>query len=107
MTVQHLESLYPDRSEWSSHCEQLRQASTLPDLVWIALQLGLLFARLAVEQELHNRAIEPTKWPACPSCQGNIRVDTDSAHAKYPLSSGVSTESEESENATIKPAKSV
>jgi hypothetical protein len=73
MTVQHLESLYPDRSEWSSHCEQLRQASTLPDLVWIALQLGLLFARLAVEQELHNRAIEPTKWPACPSCQGNIR----------------------------------
>ena len=73
MTVQHLESLYPDRSEWLAHCEQLRQASTLPEIVWMALQLGLLFARLAVEQELHNRAIAPTKWPACPSCQGNIR----------------------------------
>ena len=42
MTVQHLESLYPERPEWSSRCEQLRQAITLPDLVWIALQLGLL-----------------------------------------------------------------
>jgi hypothetical protein len=28
MTVQHLESLYPDLAEWRSHCEQLRQ--TLP-----------------------------------------------------------------------------
>lgn len=73
MTVQHLESLYPDRSEWLSHCEQLRQAMTLPDLVWMALQLGLLFARLAVEQELNQRAQAPTHWPVCPSCQGQIR----------------------------------
>ena len=73
MTVQHLESLYPDRAEWLSHCEQFRQAITLPELVWTALQLGLLFARLAVEQELNNRAKAPTEWPACPKCQGNIR----------------------------------
>jgi hypothetical protein len=73
MTVQHLESLYPDRSEWLSRCEQLRQASTLPDLVWMALQLGLLFARLAVEQELNNRSLELTNWEKCSGCQQQIR----------------------------------
>ena len=62
MTVQHLESLYPDLAEWTSNCEQLRQATTLPELVWLGLQLGVLFARLAVEQELNNRAIEPNNW---------------------------------------------
>ena len=73
MTVQHLEHLYSDRAEWLSGCEQLRQAITLPDLVWMGLQLGLLFARLAVEQELSNRAIVKTKWQSCPGCQGQIR----------------------------------
>jgi hypothetical protein len=73
MTVQHLEHLYPDRAEWLSCCEQLRQAITLPDLVWMALQLGLLFARLAVEQELSNRAIVRTNWPECPGCQKQVR----------------------------------
>jgi hypothetical protein len=73
MTVQHLESLYPENKEWLSGCEQLQQAITLPDLVWMALQLGLLFARLAVEQELTNRAIVKTKWQSCPGCQGQIR----------------------------------
>ena len=73
MTVQHLESLYPDRSEWSSHCEQFRQAIALPELVWTALQLGLLFARLVVAQELNKRALAATKWPACPNCQGKMR----------------------------------
>lgn len=73
MTLQHLESLYPERAEWLSRCEQLREAITLPDLVWMALQLGLLFARLAVEQELSNRAIVRTNWPECPSCKGRIR----------------------------------
>jgi hypothetical protein len=51
MTLQHLESLYPDLAEWTSNCEQLRQATTLPEMVWVGLQMGLLFARLAVEQE--------------------------------------------------------
>jgi hypothetical protein len=73
MTVQHLESLYPDLAEWRSHCEQLRQTKTLPELVWIGLQLGLLFARLAVEQELNNRASEATNWPKCPGCQKQMR----------------------------------
>lgn len=73
MTVQHLESLYPDLAEWIFNCEQLRQATTLPELVWLGLQLGLLFARLAVEQELNNRAIEPTNWHKCTGCQKQIR----------------------------------
>ena len=70
--VQHLESLYPDLAEWTSNCEQLRQATTLPELVWLGLQLGVLFARLAVEQELNNRAIEPTNWHQCTGCQKQI-----------------------------------
>jgi hypothetical protein len=73
MTLQHLENLYPDRTEWLSRCERLRQSITLPDLVWMALQLGLLFARLAMEQELSNRAIVKTKWQSCPGCQSQIR----------------------------------
>jgi hypothetical protein len=73
MTVQHLENLYPDLAEWKSNCEQFRQATTLPDLVWMALQLGLLFARFAVEQELNNRSSEPTNWLNCNNCQGQIR----------------------------------
>ncbi len=35
MTVQHLESLYPDVAEWTSNCGQLPQATTLPELVWL------------------------------------------------------------------------
>jgi hypothetical protein len=63
MTVQHLESLYPDLAEWTSNCEQLRQATTLPELVWLGLQLGVLFARLAVEQELSSGASnESEEW---------------------------------------------
>jgi hypothetical protein len=73
MTVQHLESLYPDRAEWSSGCEQFRQANTLPELVWMALQVGMLFARIAVEQELSRRAMAATKWPVCSGCQQQVR----------------------------------
>lgn len=73
MTVQHLESLYPDRAEWTLYCEQLSQASTLPEMVWIGLQMGLLFARLVVEQELNNRAIEPNHWHKCAGCQKQMR----------------------------------
>jgi hypothetical protein len=73
MTVQHLEDLYPDLAEWTFNCEQLRQATTLPEMVWIGLQIGLLFARLAVEQQLNHRAIEPNNWPKCTGCQKQIR----------------------------------
>jgi len=73
MNLHHLENLYPEQAEWISSCERLRKAVTLSELVWSALQLGLMFARLALEQELENRAVAPTIWSTCPNCQGRIR----------------------------------
>jgi hypothetical protein len=43
-----------------------------PKLVWLGLQLGLLFAWLAVDQELNNRAIELTNWHKCTGCHKQI-----------------------------------
>ena len=73
MTVQHLESLYPDLAEWTSNCQQIRQANTLPELVWLGLQLGLLFARLVVERELNERSSQTNNWQKCAGCQKQIR----------------------------------
>lgn len=72
MNVQHLEHLYPEQAEWVSNCAQLRQASTLPEIVWAGLQIGIIFARMAVEQELNHRAEAPTSWQKC-SCGSTIR----------------------------------
>jgi hypothetical protein len=38
-----------------------------------ALALGLLFARLALEGELNQRASAPTHWPDCPQCNRPMR----------------------------------
>lgn len=73
MNLHHLENLYPEKVEWTSSCERMKKAITLSELVWSALQIGLLFARLALEQELDNRAVVPTIWPTCPNCQGSVR----------------------------------
>jgi hypothetical protein len=73
MNLHHLENLYPEQPHWKSSCEKLQKAVTMPELVASALRIGLLFARLSVEQELKNRAEIPTIWPSCPNCQGSIR----------------------------------
>jgi hypothetical protein len=73
LSLPHLESLYPESSEWLSYCEQLRQATSLPALVWIALQLGLWFARKTLETELSERASAATIWPECPHCKRRMR----------------------------------
>lgn len=73
MTLTQLETLYPDQAEWSSYCQQLHQASSLAGMVFIALQLGLLFARLTLEKELYTRAQFPTIWPDCSVCGRHIR----------------------------------
>lgn len=39
-----------------SYCQQLHQASSLAAIVFIALQLGLLFAHLTLEKELNTKA---------------------------------------------------
>jgi hypothetical protein len=72
MTVQHLEHLYPEQAEWLSNCAKLRQASTLPEIVQAGLKIGIVFARMAVEQELKQRAEAAILWPRC-SCGGTIR----------------------------------
>lgn len=42
-------------------------------MVFIALQLGLMFARLTIEKELKTRAQFPTMWPDCSVCGRPIR----------------------------------
>ena len=65
--------LYPERPEWSHHVEQLRQAQTLPEMVLLALQLGLLFARIVLEAELMQRAQVRQPWGDCPTCSRRLR----------------------------------
>ena len=73
MTLPQLEALYPEHADWSSYCQQLHQASNLSAMVLIALQLGLLFARLTLEKELNTRALFTTIWPDCSVCGRHLR----------------------------------
>lgn len=41
--------------------------------MWHGLQLGLLFARIAVESELNTRARQQTNWPLCRHCGHRYR----------------------------------
>jgi len=66
--ISSLEQLCLGQPEWKQHCEQLRSAESLSALVWIALQMGLLMARLLVEQELAHRAQQQRDWGNCPTC---------------------------------------
>jgi hypothetical protein len=43
-------------------------APSLSAMVWIALTMGLLVARLLVESALSDRAQKPVAWGDCPSC---------------------------------------
>ena len=73
MTIPDLEKLYREDEEWQACQAGLRQCSSLPELVWNALQLGLLFARLSLESELRHRASALTVWPDCPECKRPMR----------------------------------
>jgi formate dehydrogenase maturation protein FdhE len=72
MIIPPIEQNCPEQSEWQQYCEQLREASSLSAIVWNALQMGLLLARLMVEQELTRRAEEPTAWGTCPTCGSRL-----------------------------------
>ena len=65
--------LYPERPEWSHSFEQLHQAQNLPEMVLLALQLGLLFARIVLEEELTQRAQVHQPWGHCPTCRRRLR----------------------------------
>lgn len=73
MIIPVIESLDGTHPEWSESWHRFQQSSSLASLVWNALQLGLLFARIVVESELSMRAKRPTDWPVCPVCGRRYR----------------------------------
>ena len=73
MILSSIEPSPQDHPEWSSHWEHVEQAPSFSCLIWHGLQLGLLFARIVVESQLHHRAQRPTQWPNCPVCGRRCR----------------------------------
>ncbi len=53
---------------WSGLLDQLQKSQTLATLVIAAWQMGLHIARILVEQQLNERAQQPTSWDDCPVC---------------------------------------
>ncbi|MGC1218904.1 MAG: ISKra4 family transposase, partial [Phormidesmis sp.] len=54
--------------DWSSLLDRLQQSQTLATIVIAAWQIGLSVARTLVEQQLNERAKQPTTWEACSVC---------------------------------------
>lgn len=61
-------ALWPDSPEWDEQSEALKAASSLAQMVLIALNLGLVLARWMLAGELERRAQEKSPWPPCVSC---------------------------------------
>ena len=57
-----------DSQDGSSALERLQQSQTLAAIVIAAWQIGLTIARALVEQQLNERAKQPTSWGQCPVC---------------------------------------
>ncbi|MBE9061653.1 ISKra4 family transposase [cf. Phormidesmis sp. LEGE 11477] len=58
----------PESEDWSSLLERLQQSQTLAAIVLAAWQIGLYVARTLVEQQLNDRARQPSVWGECPVC---------------------------------------
>ena len=71
-------SIAPSLSEWLEQPERqarlsaLSATTTLPEMVMIALQLGLMVARWLLETELTRQAQAPQAWPVCPHCGSRL-----------------------------------
>jgi formate dehydrogenase maturation protein FdhE len=71
-------SIAPRLSEWLEQPEQqarlsaLSAATTLPEMVMVALQLGLMVARWWLESDLTRRAQAPEAWGNCPHCGSRL-----------------------------------
>jgi hypothetical protein len=50
----------------------LSAATTLPAMVIVALQVGLMVARWLLESEIERRAQAPQAWPNCPHCGSRL-----------------------------------
>ncbi|MEL7086766.1 MAG: ISKra4 family transposase [Cyanobacteria bacterium J06597_1] len=57
-----------ESEDWSSLLDRLQQSQTLPAIVIAAWQIGRYVARTLVEQQLNERAEQPTDWGACSMC---------------------------------------
>lgn len=68
MSVTSSEWTWLDSKEWETQKEELAEASSLSQMVYIALSLGLFVARQMLESELDRRAVQREPWPSCPSC---------------------------------------
>lgn len=68
MSIQLIESLFPENATWRHHCEQIKAASTFSHLIWLSLQAGLWVALRIAESHLNERGKAATSWPSCPSC---------------------------------------
>lgn len=68
MIVASLENLCRENPEWQQQWQTFKESERLPALVCAVLQLGLLFARMALEAELRERAQPLNDWPACKQC---------------------------------------
>jgi len=67
-------SIAPRLNDWleqpdsQSRLAALSAATTLPAMVMVALQVGLMVACWLLETELNHRAQAPQAWPHCPHC---------------------------------------
>lgn len=73
MIVSSIEELCQQHPEWSEQWALFEQTDRLAAKVCIALQLGLLFARLLLETDLNQRAQVSHRWPLCPQCGRRFR----------------------------------
>jgi hypothetical protein len=71
-------SIAPSLSDWLEQPEQqarlsaLSTATTLPEMVMVALQLGLMVACWGLETELTRRAQAPQAWMSCLHCGSRL-----------------------------------
>jgi hypothetical protein len=68
MIVTSIEQICPLDREWLEQCQCLRDAESLPKMVWVALQMCLCLARGLLESELKRRSNLPVEWPKCQEC---------------------------------------
>lgn len=71
-------SIAPRLADWleqpdcQTRLSALSAAMTLPAMVKVALQVGLMVARWLLETELKCRAQAPQAWPNCPHCGSRL-----------------------------------
>lgn len=68
LTLQPLEQLVLNNSQWHELCQAHKNAVTLTALVLSAWSIGLWLAKTIVEQQLTVRAAFPTEWSPCSVC---------------------------------------